>query len=414
MASGFCLRIFAYVPFLLARFCTITIPAEVPKIEESLFNLTLNLQEARSPSPAGDATENLLLSPLGFSLVLGQIAAGANPVLREAIGGLLGWNEDTDDLTNIHTYHENILRNYSAGDEESSLQININSALFHRDFIEIRQNFQELVEESYATELIPLAENATENEHQQTVNNWVKNVTKDIIQTFPISAKTISLFANVVYFNAEWEEPFSDQLTRPGKFFPTADKTTNATYLQGQQEIPYMENKELDFKMIRMPYKSSKFNMSMYILAPQKHNLQEIIQNLTLSKFLEYRDQMSVKTVNLKIPKVSLKSKIQLKGDLEREIKKSLNGSKTISKTFDYFSLPNVSDDSKCSLSNVVQESTFNVYEKGTTFAALTAGYINYDGTAKNCRVDKPYLSIIMDDSNNIMLFWARIYHPSV
>lgn len=236
-------------------------------------------------------------------------------------------------------------------------------------------------------------------------------MTENLIKDFPITPNTISLFANVVYFTAEWIEPFSDQLTRPGKFFTSPKCTNNATYLMGQQEIFYMENRDLDFKMIRLPYNSTKYNISMYILSPQKHNLEDIVAGMTLEKFLSYKTAMTMKTVNIKMPKLSLKSKIHLRDTLS---KLTENSSKLKGDRENVFALSKMSNNSRTVLSDVVQESTFNVYEKGTTFASLTAGYIDYDGTARNCRVDKPYLAIILDESTNIVLFWASIYQPTI
>uniref|UniRef100_A0A7G3AXH0 Putative serine proteinase inhibitor n=1 Tax=Lutzomyia longipalpis TaxID=7200 RepID=A0A7G3AXH0_LUTLO len=377
-------------------------------VEESLFTLTTNLQETKT---SNDLTENLVFSPLGFSFLLGQIAAGANPTLRDGIGLLLGWK--IEDLPNIHERHENLLKSYTTIKEkdEDTLKIRINSALFHRDYLKINKEYQILVQKHYDSQLIVLAENASESENQQTINNWVQNVTEGHIKDLPLTANTISLFANALYFNAEWLEPFSDQLTRAGKFFTTPDQNVNVSYLMGQQEILYMENHELNFKMIRLPYNSTLHNISMYIVSPQNHNLRNITGQMTLSKFLTYKANMTMKTVNIKMPKLAIKSKIHLRSTLEKYTENSTNG--TVSKE-NKFLLSKVSDDSRSILSDVVQESTFNVHEKGTTFASLTAGYINYDGTARNCRVDQPYLAIIVDESKNLLLFWASIYQPAL
>uniref|UniRef100_A0A6B2EGI0 Putative serine proteinase inhibitor n=1 Tax=Phlebotomus kandelakii TaxID=1109342 RepID=A0A6B2EGI0_9DIPT len=403
MTPASCLRVaFLTLCTVHLHTCSEIPAAKVSPIEESLFNFTLNLHRAKS---FDDSTENLVLSPLGFNLILGQIAAGASPVLRETISKFLGWQKAN--LTDIHEHHEQILKRYNTTeDDEETLEVRINSAFFHRDYFKIYEDFKKLLEQQYNSELIKLPENATEAENQEIVNNWVKNTTNGLIKDFPISGSTISMFANVVYFNAEWLEPFSNQLTRKGKFFPTPEKTFNATYLMGQQEILYMEHPELRFKMIRLPYNSSNYNISMYIVSPQKHNLKEVLAEMTFPKFLEHKSKMSTKIVNIKMPKLGMKSKIHLKDTLARFMENTGNSST------DAFALNKVSNDSRSVLSEVVQESTFNVHEKGTTFASISAGYINYDGSARNCRVDKPYLAILLDEATNLVLFWATIKQP--
>lgn len=138
----------------LELLCCAEAPSKLLPIEESLFNLTVNLHRAKSHN---DSTENLVFSPLGFNLLLGQISAGANPVLKEAIGKFLGWEEAK--LSDIHEHHEKLLQSYNASkDDEDTLKIHINSALFYRDNIKIFKEFEELLEKYYNSDLISLPE----------------------------------------------------------------------------------------------------------------------------------------------------------------------------------------------------------------------------------------------------------------
>jgi len=106
----------------------------------SLFNVNLKLQNLDNNQNNGDENEykeNFILSPIGLSLTLAQVATSANNHWRNFINNFMNWNSLTD---NLSITINNLLVNLTTPDqitralrsyEETPAYINITSALFY-------------------------------------------------------------------------------------------------------------------------------------------------------------------------------------------------------------------------------------------------------------------------------------------
>lgn len=228
------------------------------------------------------------------------------------------------------------------------------------------------------------------------------------------------LLANTVYFQGDWLEPFSSQYTRKGVFRPTADANTflhNVQYLQGQmEELPYYEDDHM--QMIRLSYvvkDPSKSDVAMFVLLPQRGKLLE--DQVHLLNFTTFggiiKNRMVKHTVNVKLPKVTLQHRINVKKVMEEfEEQKGRRWMRSAADTLS--SSPRGSmGQPKSLLTEFIQDTVLEVNEKGTRAASLTGGTINYDGLKKTFRCDRPYLMVIYDCAQDTVLFWAAIYSPS-
>lgn len=213
-------------------------------------------------------------------------------------------------------------------------------------------------------------------------------------------------------------DPFSHEYTRKSVFKPNPkDNSTfikDVQYLQGQKEdLPYYEDSLL--QMVKLAYVTkNSSDVAMYVLVPKKDRLlREVINGVSFTNFRDIVEKkMELYTVNVKIPKVTLQHKIDVKKVMdsyqdkmerrwERDVtdKEAVNGTK-------------VDDVDDFVLTDFFHNTVLEVNEKGTKAAALTAGTINYDSLKKNFRCDRPYLMIIYDNVNHVVLFWAAIYDP--
>lgn len=239
------------------------------------------------------------------------------------------------------------------------------------------------------------------------------------------------LLANTVYFEGDWVQPFPSEYTRRGVFKPTGNDrdNLNVSYLMSQMEdIPYFEDDLL--QMIELSYvgagagNNSK-DISMFVLLPKRDKtLQEVVQAVSFGGFQEARKhKMKLHTVNVKMPKVSLLShRINIKEVMERAWAQNSRRWKTelSNRTTEEpqnnidFQLGRVSSDPAFVLSDFIQDTVLEVNEKGTRVASISGGIINYDGSKKVFRCDKPYLMMVHDNRNEVVLFWAAIYKPGM
>lgn len=233
-----------------------------------------------------------------------------------------------------------------------------------------------------------------------------------------------ALLINTVYFKGDWVQPFPIHFTRKGVFKPSADANLNqhdVMYLQGQlEEIPYYEDEQL--QMISLAYKtmaSSESDISMFVLLPKKEGqLEDVVNGMPFSKFKDIVEhRMENHTVNVKLPKITLQHKTNVKEVMEslrdKKGRRWLRESNSTKTPVDEFYLSRASDNQDFVLTEFVHNVVLEVNEKGTRAAAITGGTINYDGLKKNFRCDHPYLMVIYDKVKEVVLFWAAIYRPN-
>lgn len=264
-------------------------------------------------------------------------------------------------------------------------------------------------------------------DRQFIINKWARNATRDLIREFPVPDKFTVLLANTVFFEGDWVEPFSSQYTRKGIFKPSTDSSThlhNVMYLMGQKEdSSYYEDDHM--QMLKLPYNikdRSKADVAMFVLLPKKNKkLTDLINRVSFTIFRDIvRNKMTSHTVNVKMPKVTLQHRINVKEMLEslkekrsRRWKRSIDRDEINESPVEDFFLSGASSNPNFVLTEFVQNTVLEINEKGTRAAALTGGTINYDGLKKNFRCDRPYLTIIYDNQQEVVLFWATVYKPS-
>lgn len=256
------------------------------------------------------------------------------------------------------------------------------------------------------------------SDRQWYVNEWARNATRGLITSFPVPDNFKVLLANTIYFEGDWLEPFASEFTRKGIFKPTAEPMhqMNVTYLLGQlEELPYYEDDQL--QMIRLAYVTkdrAQGDVSMFVLLPKAgKNLAEVINRVSFAKFQDLiKNKMTKETVNVKLPKVRLQHKINVKEAMEKyQDRKSRRWMRdTMAQNNSSAAAPLHKVD--LVLTDLIQESVLEVNEKGTRATALTGGIISYDGFKKNFRCDRPYLMVIYDSRHDVVLFWAAVYKP--
>jgi serpin B len=89
------------------------------------------------------------------------------------------------------------------------------------------------------------------------INRWVSDKTKgkitNILSSLPPDTQLV--IANAVYFNANWADPFTPEVTRREDFHVSSSEILTPLTMHTHSMVAYIENEELGCKMIGMPYK---------------------------------------------------------------------------------------------------------------------------------------------------------------
>lgn len=84
------------------------------------------------------------------------------------------------------------------------------------------------------------------------LNDWIGDVEKAVI-----------LLLNAIYFNGFWRRPFPENQTHSQAFKTDARTEVPTEFMEMTSDFYYMESKQLDAKIIRLPYKVSIVNLNL-------------------------------------------------------------------------------------------------------------------------------------------------------
>lgn len=150
-----------------------------------------------------------------------------------------------------------------------------------------------------------------------TINTWVSQQTNgkitDLVPSSVLSADTVSVLVNAVYFFGKWLKPFPVENTQPDTFYLASCETKQVDMMSVQAKYDYYECAELQAKFLRMPYDGNKISMTV-ILPDEASGITDLQNNLeTVLQPVDFVNQL----VNVKFPKFSIRSSFTLKSALQ-------------------------------------------------------------------------------------------------
>lgn len=300
--------------------------------------------------------------------------------------------------------------------------------------------FRYLSKEFYETELRPLNFSTDPIGSLDTINSWAEMQTRGLIKSIlpsPPSQPNAAIFANALYFLADWETPFSDELNHKGQFSVTKTQQVDVTYMLGYlEEVKYAETDQ--YKLVCLPYKNEE--MGMYILLPKNeedyYNIKRFQLKINESELVAKISNAKRYQVAVRLPKMQLSTTLSILKPFQKYIAFKKQFPSTInlrrnpaaieelerliqeylkfntSDTEDVV-LNRAAENGKLQVSDVVQQLTFSVNEKGTEAAAVTAGLVDYMGGSKSFAVDRPFVFFIWQETTKVLLFWGAVSDPS-
>lgn len=248
-----------------------------------------------------------------------------------------------------------------------------------------------------------------------TVNQWASDATKGTIKQILSPRGQYGdlkmLLASAVYFRGTWREGFK----------AAGDKAFNSVKKGEVYQVPFMKlkrnfrygevddsNKQHIASWVELPYSDDRF--SMIILKPESTvPLQTLIDQLDINKFIKQDLRVGLTEVKVTMPKFQLRSSSSLVAPLQ---------SMGIVSIFNQGAeLPNLISNEKAQVSDMLQETFIDVDLEGSKASAVTTVNVitlsaSYPEDTVQFFVDRPFLAIILEKTQNIPLFYAKVMNP--
>ncbi|XP_053716074.1 uncharacterized protein LOC128755980 [Synchiropus splendidus] len=402
--------------------------ATLEKLAEANAAFCLNLVRMLSE---GDAS-NVFFSPFSISAALSMVMLGARGSTQTQISQVLCFTEaertDPDQqhgLMQSQTLMQTQVPNVVDSSDEAIhedfskmlkqlqeiLSVHFASRLYGERSFGFLEGFLKETKDKYGAELEPVDFKTAAEGVRLAINEWVEKNTADKIKNLlpegSVDSSTALVLVNAIHFKDKWLHQFDKEDTLQAPFRMSKGKKMTVPMMHQKRKHRYLHNQESKIKMLEMSYKDER--LSMIILLPDDVDggLEKVEKELTFKKLMGWIGSMSLREVDVKLPKFKLENMYDMNDIL---MKMGM---------VDAFNLSNsnftgISSAFNLVLSKVVHKAFVEVNEEGTEAAAATG--VMFTTTAFEMplffHADRPFLFFIFHKPTMSILFAGRYCNP--
>ncbi len=348
--------------------------------------------------------KNLVYSPLNVYMALAMLAEITDGESRKQVLDLIG----VSDLEALRTQVNAVWNaNYS---DDGAVTSRLASSLWLNETVDFqKETLRVLADRYYASSYQGEMGSRGLNQALQTwLNEQTGGLLKDMIGNIELPSETIMAIATTIFFQAKWEDEFSEANTRK-EVFHGADQDATVDFMHGTDIYGTYYWGEI-FSATAKRLENS--GMMYFILPDEGHTPEELLANEEALAFLtdgEKWENRKTMIVNLSVPKFDVNSKLDLKKALQE-----LGITDCFSAQDADFS-PLLTKDRTVALSRVEHGARVAIDEEGVTATAYTemvlAGAAVPPADEIDFTLDRPFLFIIKGEDGSI-LFLGIVNQP--
>ena len=359
---------------------------------------------------------NLFYSPYSIFLALAMTYAGARGETEQQMANTLHFILSQDRLHSSFNGMDLELagRGEAAeGTDEEGFRLNIVNALWGQEDFEFLPEFLDLVAENYGAGLKLLDFVNAAEDSRIVINDWVSEQTEgkieELIPEGVIDELTRLVLTNAIFFNAAWQHPFTESLTKDGAFHLLDG---------GEVTVPMMRRtagfglaKGDGYQAVELPYDGGE--LSMVILLPDTGQFEGFEDSLDAGLVRTITEGLEPTRVALTMPKFEFESNSGLSdtlGAMGMPVAFISSFGPCTSEMADFSGMTG-----SCVLfiKEIVHKAFVSVDEAGTEAAAATAAVMGLESLPPSVTIDRPFVFLIRDIETGAILFVGRVADPS-
>ena len=358
-----------------------------------------------------EAGGNLFYSPYSISLALVMTYAGARGETAQQMADTLHF---TLSQNRLHPAFNSLdlelaRRGEGAkGKDGERFRLNIVNAIWGQKDYEFLSDFLDLLAENYGAGLRILDFASAPEESRITINNWVSDQTEgrieDLIPQGLIDALTRLVLTNAIYFNAAWEYPFNEDVTKDRPFYLLDGSEVSVPMMSQTETFGYAEGDE--YQAVELPYDGGE--LSMVILLPRDGQFEAFEDVMDTQLVDGIIGRLEHRQVILAMPRFEFESSFSLGETLA-----AMGMPIAFSGGADFSGMTGNRD---LFIADVIHKAFVSVDEAGTEAAAATAVVMEMSappGTPVEVTVDHPFIFLIHDIQTGAILFVGLVIDPS-
>ncbi len=351
--------------------------------------------------------QNSLVSPVSSVLALGMVTNGAGGNTQKQLLQCLANGELTQQqLNQAYLQWSQGLMDLESGmrdDISDSQSFSLANAIWLHKDLAVKEGFLQNNADFFHAGAYTIDFGQTD-QALRTMNEWASKQTNGKIQQAvdQLSPASLMVLMNTAFFEMPWLDPVEPKYISQRVFTAADGKKTNVDFMHMWNG--YLES-DLACGMIR-PYRNSNFSF-VALMPKEGKTLSDVVNNMTAGEWLDL--------VNHTKPNVDLdaylpKFRYEVSNDLNASLQAMGVRDAFDSKAADFSAV----SEQELWIDRVVQKTTIDVNEHGTSAAAVTTVMLFGAGVPvererKTLVFDRPFLYAILDRKTGIPLFLGTV-----
>ena len=382
-------------------------PADISSLTDGNSVFAFNLYKLLNEEEG-----NLFYSPYSISAALAMTYTGARGDTEKQMADTLQFYLSQNQLHPAFNSLDQELASRgegAQGKDGEGFRLNIVNAIWGQKDYAFLTSFLDTLAENYGAGL-RILDFINETEPSRiTINDWVSEQTEgrieDLIPQGLIDTWTRLVLTNAIYFNAAWQYPFEESMTKDGPFYLLDGSKVTVPMMKQTEDFGYTEGE--GYQAVELPYDSRK--LSMVILLPRPGQFEAFEGSLDAQRVDAIVKDLEHRQVTLTMPKFEFESDFSL------------------GETLAAMGMPDaflwgVADFSGMTgnhdlfIGDVIHKAFVSVDEAGTEAAAATAVVMPTAGPPEEpveVTIDRPFIFLIRDIESGTILFIGRVIDPS-
>jgi serine protease inhibitor len=351
-----------------------------------------------------DASTNIFFSPFSVMLCLAMVYDGAQGETRVGMARALELTGlDSAGVESAIAGLRSVIQKQEAG-----VQLLISNSLWCNEIIQVDPAFTARAREIYGAEVREIDFAAADAPAR--INAWVSEKTAAKIPRIidHLSALTLLVSLNAIYFKGLWKQSFQRDWTRDRPFAAGSGKEKVLPRMLQRGRFRYFE--QADFQAVVLPYQGAR--VAMYIFLPARtYSLRELHGLLSPSRWETWMKQFALTLGSVGLPRFKMGYAAELRPALtnlgmERAFDRERAEFGGIRKGPAAFWID-----------QVLHRAVADVNEEGTEATAATE-FLSFGKSPKPAEpefeviVDRPFLFLIRDEASGNILFIGSVSDP--
>ena len=355
---------------------------------------------------------NLFFSPFSISTVLAMAWVGARGQTESEMARTLHFNADSE---KVHADFSALVARMNGLQRPNRITLSVANSLWPQREYQLKKTFLDLIQSNYDAEAHSVDFRSQPQLACNSINQWIEEKTrrqiKSVIGPEQISADTLLVLCNAIYFKGAWETRFDPNKTAPQPFMISTNETVTVPMMHLQTKVKTAESDDGSAQLLELPYSGN--DLSMLILLPRDSygatddDLSVLEGKLTaenLRTCLAKLDAASLHKTGISLPRFTTTQSFNLAKTLE-----SMGMASTFGPAANFAGMDGTTD---LFISDVLHKARVEVNEEGTEAAAATAVVMSR-GMSAAFIVNRPFLFLIRDNGSGSILFLGRIVDPT-